>query len=128
MGTFGDHFGMAFQIMDDVLDFIGSSDKMGKPSCKDIREKKLTLPLIHVMEQDDNKFSALIRRGLDKGFSEDEIDHIQNKVVSDGGIEFAVNRAGFYAQSALELLSVYPDNEIRQAMEKLVSSSTKREK
>ena len=58
MGTFGDHFGMAFQIMDDVLDFIGSSDKMGKPSCKDIREKKLTLPLIHVIDRKSTRLNS----------------------------------------------------------------------
>lgn len=127
MEKFGTHFGMAFQIMDDVLDYTGSSGKMGKPLCKDIQEKKLTLPLIHTLEQNDSNFSALIERGLDQGFTQNEIDQIQAKVLSAGGIEYAINHANHRADRALDILNRYPESKARESIEKLVSSSTNRE-
>jgi len=67
LGSYGINLGMAFQIVDDLLDFTSSEEKMGKPVGSDLREGKLTLPLIYLLERCSEAESTMVKLVLDEG-------------------------------------------------------------
>lgn len=116
MRKFGEAIGIAFQIQDDILDY-NRENNTGKPTNNDLREHKITLPLIEVMERSTaerrEEIIALLRR-----CHEDEaaVDALQRIVVEEGGVGYAAETMQAYIARAMHLLSKYPDTPYRQAL------------
>ena len=124
--SFGEKVGMAFQIKDDLFDY-GNAD-IGKPTGNDIKEKKLTLPLIYTL----NNCSSDIKKKLiyiikNENTNKEKVQFVIDTVVSLGGIAYAKTKMKTYRNEALKLLHEFPDSKIRQALEELVLYTTDRE-
>jgi octaprenyl-diphosphate synthase len=124
---FGEKVGMAFQIKDDLFDY-GSED-IGKPRGIDIKEKKLTLPLIHTL----SKSSWAERRkiiNIVKNHSSDtkKVQQVISIVKEAGGLDYATKVMNEYMNEALDMLSKYPDSESRRSIEALVTYTIERKK
>ncbi len=127
MRTFGINLGIAFQIKDDILDYRGDEKNMGKPTGNDIRENKITLPLLLVLSQD--KDSRRIIQLLQQGEPDEaELASILNFVKINNGVEKAGAIAGEYAQRATQVLEFYPDSPCKQSLLNLVKYVVNREK
>jgi len=125
MKLFGEKVGMAFQIKDDLFDY-GKED-IGKPTGNDIKEKKLTLPLIYTL----NTVDAATRRKLiyiikNENKEQAKVKLVIDTVVKAGGISYAAEIMNNYRNEALSILHEFPDNEARTALEKLVRYTTDR--
>jgi len=108
--SFGHALGMAFQIVDDILDYAGSEELTGKPTGHDLRERKVTLPLVGALEQASPGEIREIRRFFTLVEPSDEaIDRIVEIVRGRGGIAYARNRAAEYAERAESTLEGLPD-------------------
>lgn len=120
MQDFGEAIGIAFQIRDDILDYEGTASLIGKPVGADIKEKKITLPLIHSLKQvninEANRIKKLLRNGNKKG----NVNEIINFVKNNNGIEYANSLAAQYAMKAKEALNVLPDSPSKIALATLV--------
>lgn len=112
---FGENLGIAFQIRDDLLDFVGKKSITGKPIGKDLIEKKLTLPLIHALENAPKRQSSLILKIIkDKNIK--EFDKIIKFVEEHGGIEYAEKRARDFAQVAKDKIQIFPESESKKSL------------
>lgn len=125
MRAFGENVGMAFQIKDDLFDY--GEAKVGKPTGNDIKEKKLTLPLIHILQKVTPSLKKEIiyivkNNNNDKAKVKFVIDH----VVSNGGIEYATEKMIEYRDKALSILHSFPHSTCRDALEELVRYTTDR--
>lgn len=120
MRVFGQNMGMAFQIRDDILDYEGKFSLTGKPVGGDIKEKKITLPLIYSLNQVESdeaaKIKKIIKNGRDKHNVEQVIDFVRN----NNGIEYAVETGRSYSKKAKEALNLLPDSPAKIALEALI--------
>lgn len=116
MRNYGERLGAAFQIRDDILDYVGTSKIFGKPLGGDIKERKITLPLIYALRSSSNSEASgivkLIKRGGKKREIKEVIEFVQNK----GGIEAAAEKAQEYLDKAKESLSVFNDSEAKESL------------
>ena len=122
---FGEKVGLAFQIKDDLFDY--GLDDIGKPTGNDIKEKKLTLPLIYTL----NNCSADTRRRIiyivkNENTQKDKIKFILESVEKSGGIKYATDKMLLFRDEALEILYEFPDSDVRSALEELVRYTTDR--
>jgi octaprenyl-diphosphate synthase len=125
MRSFGEKTGMAFQIKDDLFDY--ASDNIGKPTGNDIKEKKLTLPLIYTLNHVDKE----IRRKIifivkNKNKDQEKVKWVIHKVEQAGGIEYAADKMNTYKKEALDILHHFPESPARQGLEDLVLYVTDR--
>ena len=125
MRSFGEKVGIAFQIKDDLFDYF--SDNVGKPTGNDIKEKKLTLPLIYTL----NKADKTTRRQLiyiikNQNKKKDKVKEVIDKVIQSGGIEYAIEKMNLYKQEAIKILDEFPETETKKALLDLVSFVTDR--
>jgi octaprenyl-diphosphate synthase len=125
---FGENLGMAFQIRDDMLDYIGRSTITGKPTGIDMQEKKFTLPLIYSLRQSDRKQTRQIIKIIKNGASRKDIEYVVSFVQDKGGLEYARDRAQGYAQKALESIAEFPPSPTKEAIAELVAFSLERTK
>ena len=128
MRKFGELIGLAFQIKDDIFDY-GSGEHIGKPTGIDIREQKMTLPLIYVM----NHSSPEIRKELMYIMKNEydvsaKIKRVIQLVIEYGGIQYATQKMQSIAHEALEILVDFPDNDAKNALIGLVHYTMNREK
>lgn len=126
MKLFGEKVGMAFQIKDDLFDY-GSGD-IGKPTGNDIKEKKLTLPLIYTL----NHCDPSLRRKLiyiikNENTKKDKVRFVLDEVEKAGGIAYATEKMFGFRDEALQILHQFPDSEVRKALEDLVRYTTDRQ-
>ena len=122
---FGEKVGIAFQIKDDLFDY--GTDDIGKPTGNDIKEKKLTLPLIYALD----KASANDRRKMiyiikNENRNKQKVAWLIEQVKSEGGISYAIEKMNTYRDEALEILNKLPKNEANLALEELVRYTTDR--
>jgi octaprenyl-diphosphate synthase len=114
---YGMNLGIAFQLTDDLLDFTADAKKLGKPVLSDLREGKVTLPLIRLLDHHP-QYEALVREAMDECGAENE--EAANKVLAIlreyGQLEIARDEALSYAARAQEALDSLPDNQYRQAL------------
>lgn len=125
MKLFGEKTGIAFQIKDDLFDY-GNED-VGKPTGNDLKEKKLTLPLIYTL----NNISKTERRKIifivkNQNKEPDKIKYVMQKVVEAGGIKYANDKMRQYRDEALAILFQFPESDIRKGLEELVRYTTDR--
>ncbi|QLF94054.1 polyprenyl synthetase family protein [Pseudomonas sp. ABC1] len=116
--TFGDHLGIAFQLVDDLLDYRGDSETLGKNVGDDLAEGKPTLPLIYAMREGSAEQAALVRRAIQKG-GLDDLEQIREAVESSGALDYTANLARQYAERAIECLQELPASPYRDALEEL---------
>jgi len=126
MKDFGENIGIAFQIRDDILDY-EANGLTGKRAGNDIKEKKITLPLIQALEmassQRRREIMSIVKR---KKKTKDEIDEVIRFVVSSGGLEYAEARMNGYRDKALAILDSYPDSDYKTSLKKFVYFTTAR--
>lgn len=128
MKDFGEYLGIAFQIRDDILDYIGTKKIFGKPLGGDIKEKKLTLPLIHALKNADGNDSKKIITSIKNGGKKLDITNVIDFVKRYHGISYAEEKAKEYAQKAINSLYIFPDSETKDSMIHLVNFVIEREK
>lgn len=116
MRRFGEAVGMAFQIRDDILDYTPTADT-GKPSNNDLRERKITLPLIEALERaDEAKRKEIISLVERCATDESCVEQVQSWVISEGGIEAANATLKSFLQRAMSILGGFDDTPYRQAL------------
>ncbi|MFD2553680.1 polyprenyl synthetase family protein [Sphingobacterium tabacisoli] len=127
MRLFGEKVGLAFQIKDDLFDF--GLDDVGKPVGNDIKEKKMTLPLIYALS---NTSTSEKRRiiNLVKNHNEnnEKVEEVIQFVRSSGGLEYATERMMQFQQEAFDILAKFPDNVYKEGLKQLVTFTTERKK
>jgi len=128
MSDFGENLGIAFQIRDDLFDYENNT-LIGKPTGNDIKEKKLTLPLIYSLQNSSvlerRKILTMIRR---HNKNDMKIKEIIRFVKDKGGIEYTEKIMMEYGNRALEVLEKYPDSEAKESLKELVNYTVKRKK
>ena len=122
---YGQALGTAFQVIDDVLDYTGDAGVMGKNLGDDLREGKITLPLIAAMRRGDEDQRALIRRAIETG-ALDELDHVIAIVRATGALDVAREAASREAQRAMSAAAQLPANPHAQALVQLAASLLQR--
>lgn len=127
MHLFGECIGMAFQIKDDLMDF--GYDDIGKPKGIDIKEKKLTLPLIFALQQvsssEKNKMIKLVKNHNEE---QQTLYTILNFIHSQGGMKYAEQKMLTYKQQALDILAQFPDSTAKSSLIQLVDFTINRRK
>lgn len=127
MRLFGEYIGMAFQIKDDLLDF-GYED-IGKPRGIDIKEKKITLPLIYSLNNSNKAVKSKIIKLVKYHNDEPEkVEEIINFVRSTGGLDYAERKMFDFQQKAFDILNTFPNTETKKSLEDLVKFTTERRK
>lgn len=128
MKEFGENIGIAFQIRDDLLDY-ESTGLTGKAPGNDIKEKKITLPLIYALEQSPYlKRRHILGIVKNKKKSKSEIAEVISFVSEYGGMDYAETKMNQYRDKALAILDSYPDSEIRTSLKEFVLYTTARKK
>ena len=125
MRLFGEKTGMAFQLKDDLFDY--ASENVGKPTGNDIKEKKLTLPLIYTLNNTDKATRRKIIY-IVKNNNEDKkkVQWVIETVEKTGGIDYAKEKMNGFKLEALDLLHQFPESEVRQGLEDMVLFVTDR--
>jgi octaprenyl-diphosphate synthase len=127
MRKFGELIGMAFQIKDDLFDY--GEEKIGKPTGIDIKEQKMTLPLIHVLnncskKEQDWLINSIKKHNKDKKRVKEVIAFVKD----NGGLEYAVTKMKQFQQEALQLLSNYPESQFKSSLILMVNYVIDRKK
>jgi octaprenyl-diphosphate synthase len=124
---FGEKIGIAFQIKDDLFDY--GNHEIGKPKGIDIKERKMTLPLIYALSKasssDKRRIINIVKNEND---NPKKVDEVILYVRASGGIEYATEKMKSYRQQALNVLAEFPDNEARKSLNDLVMYTTERMK
>ena len=128
MRNFGENLGIAFQIRDDILDYIGKKSIIGKPLGGDIREKKLTLPLIYALKNSSKEKSNEVMKILKMKERKMDVDKVIDFVIQNGGIEYSENAAKEYGEKAKKELLIFPDSDIKSSLLELVDFIIERTK
>ena len=127
MRLFGEKVGIAFQIKDDLFDF--GTDDIGKPLGIDIKEKKITLPLIYALNQSGStEKKRIINLVKNHNEESEKVSEIINFVRNSGGMDYARSQMEMYQNEAFAILNEFPELESRKALEKLVRFTTERKK
>ena len=128
MRNFGEKAGIAFQIKDDLFDYT-QNPLIGKPTGIDIREKKMTLPLIYTLNNSDKKTKAFIINTIKNDSKNSrKVEQIINIVKEKKGLEYAKNKMNLFVNEALEILKEFENNESKSSLINLVEYVVKREK
>ncbi|MFT6934917.1 MAG: octaprenyl-diphosphate synthase [Maribacter sp.] len=124
---FGELCGMAFQIKDDLFDY--GNQRIGKPTGIDIKEQKMTLPLIYVLNHCSKKEKSWVINSI-KNHNKDKtrVKEVIAFVKDKGGLAYAVAKMLSYRDEALDLLKTYPESEYRSALELMVNYVVERDK
>lgn len=121
----GKHLGLAFQLVDDVLDYRGDAEAMGKNVGDDLAEGKTTLPLIYAMERGVEEERQLIRQAIRKG-GLDDLPAILGIVESSGALEYTMAKAREQAALAAACLDALPDSPYRESLNLLTELAVAR--
>ena len=128
MYDFGLNVGLAFQIKDDLLDY-GMGEKIGKPMGIDIKERKLTLPLIVALRNassaERRELMSIIKRHNTDGV---KVKHLVQRVVDLGGIDYAIQAMNEYREKAIASLQIFPENDAKKSLKELVEYTINRKK
>ena len=127
MRQFGEYIGMAFQIKDDLFDY--GTQKIGKPTGIDIKEQKMTLPLIHTLNNCSKKEKKWVVNSI-KNYNTDKVrvNELIHFVKEKGGLDYAVSKMKEYQKMALAILQKYPDSTYKESLELMVNYVIDRKK
>ncbi len=125
MAAYGAHLGTAFQLVDDMLDYSGASDEIGKNLGDDLAEGKPTLPLIHAMRHGTPDQVTAVREAIKTG-GRDNIDEILAAVESTGAITYTAQAAKDEAERAAKALRDVPDSQYKDALVALTKIAVQR--
>ncbi|MFI1745191.1 polyprenyl synthetase family protein [Thalassobellus sediminis] len=127
MRKFGELIGMAFQIKDDLFDY--GDTQIGKPTGIDIKEQKMTLPLIHVLNQASKKDKKWLINSI-KNHNKDtkRVKEVIAFVKDKGGLDYAITKMKQFQTEALEILQKYPESDYRNSLELMVNYVIDRKK
>lgn len=127
MRLFGEYIGIAFQIKDDLFDY-GDED-IGKPTGIDIKEKKMTLPLIHILQKSDRSTKKWIINTVKRhNNNKKKVRELVDYVKANGGLSYAQKSLDEYKQKAMDILMTLEQSPARDSIEKLVSFVINRNK
>ncbi len=128
MKNFGENIGIAFQIRDDLLDYEGTG-LTGKTVGNDIKEKKITLPLIYALEQSaSSKKRHILGVVKNRKKTKTDINEVISFVSDNGGMEYAELKMNQYRDKALAILDSYPDSDVKDSLKEFVYYTTSRKK
>lgn len=115
LNEFGKIYGMCFQIKDDIFDYISTEKEIGKPVGNDIREGKITLPLLYALntakESEKEEYTEILRK---KEFTKENVEKLINFAIEKGGIEYAKKRMDDFQQEAAKTLEIFEDNILKK--------------
>lgn len=123
---FGMHFGMAFQIMDDCLDFMGKESEFGKTLGADLQAGVLTLPLIRLIALLDESGKANIFSRVKSGLNNVELGDLLRLLEEYGALEYSIQKACEYTEKAALELSIFPESEFSRSLQGLLQYVTER--
>ncbi len=127
MHQIGINIGIAFQIKDDLLDFCKKS-KTGKPQGMDIKEQKMTLPIIYLLNNSNYKQKRkIINIVKNHNHNPEKVSELTDMINKSGGIKYTENKMNLFKNKALKILSSFPDSDARQSLEKLINFTIKRD-
>lgn len=127
MRKFGELIGMAFQIKDDLFDY--GETQIGKPTGIDIKEQKMTLPLIHVLNKVSSKDrNWLINSIKNHNKNSKRVKEVIAFVKENGGLDYAINKMNAFQEEALKLLDIYPESDYKKSLELMVNYVIDRKK
>ncbi len=128
MTAFGENLGMAFQMKDDLFDY-QKFNNTGKPHSNDIKEKKITLPIIYLLKNasglEKRKYINIIKN---HNTHPAKVELLLSKVYESGGIQYAENKMNDYAVKAMTLLNHFEDNDASKSLKKLIKFTIERNK
>ncbi|NMH87189.1 polyprenyl synthetase family protein [Flavivirga algicola] len=127
MRKFGELIGMAFQIKDDLFDY--GDAQIGKPTGIDIKEQKMTLPLIYVLNQSSKKDKNWLINSI-KNHNKDtkRVKEVIAFVKNNGGLDYAIKKMKAFQEEALQILQTYPESDYRNSLELMVNYVIDRKK
>jgi len=125
LADYGQHLGMAFQLIDDALDYTSSKDELGKNLGDDLAEGKPTLPLIYAIEKGTKEQATVVIEAIKTG-SRDSFNAVYEIVKATNAISYTELRAEEEAQKAIDAISILPDSEYKNALELLARFSVQR--
>jgi octaprenyl-diphosphate synthase len=125
LARYGKHLGIAFQLVDDALDYGGDAEALGKNLGDDLAEGKPTLPLIHALKHGDAGAAAMIREAIERGGTEEQ-GPIRELVESTGGLDYTAQLAEEQASLAAKALAGVPASRYRDALAELARFAVKR--
>lgn len=118
LSRFAELLGMCFQIRDDIFDYYSDNDQVGKPTGNDLREGKITLPLLHVLLSENNE--EMIRLSQEENLTDEDINRLVDFACTKGGIQYAYDRMNLMRDEAVTLLNAtFPDNDARYTLVEL---------
>ena len=125
--SYGENFGMAFQIKDDLFDILGSEHIIGKDTNLDVSKNVITLPIIHTLS---SSLTSADRRHLNKtlfdGFSSKDIEWLKDIVTEHGGFDYAYKRMEDFSTQAIDALALFPDSPYKRSLIDLTLYNTQR--
>ncbi|RJX31393.1 MAG: octaprenyl diphosphate synthase [Oxalobacter sp.] len=122
---YGKQFGIAFQLVDDALDYTGNADDIGKSLGDDLREGKMTLPLIRLMQTGTDKQAQLVRQCIENG-NNDNFDAIVEALSSSDSIQYARGLAQHAAQAAARAITPLPHSQFKETLLELAAFAADR--
>lgn len=125
---YGENVGLAFQIRDDLLDYVGRKSITGKPTGLDLSEKKLTLPLIYSFTRAPKREGKNILSMIKSGGKKMRVSEIVEFVTLHGGLEYASSRAVHYAAEAKANIATFPDSPAKRSLSSFADFVVQREK
>ena len=125
---YGLNIGLAFQLIDDYLDYISTEEKLGKPVCNDLREGKITYPLLSVMDQLSQEEKEFVKKVIrDTNPKKEDLEAVRNIVQSKGGMTKTIEKAKQLVDNAIGELENFPRNEYLKKLEELAKFIVERE-
>lgn len=112
--SYGYNVGMAFQITDDVLDFVSTAEKLGKPVGNDLRQGNVTLPVLYALKH--SPIAEEMKKKMTKELMQENSEELIHWVKQSGGIEYSLQLADRYLQKGLAALEILPDNQFRRGL------------
>lgn len=116
LAEYGENLGMAFQIKDDLFEFVGKRSIIGKPVGRDVKENIITLPLLHTMDTLPDRESKKLMKTLKRGPKNKQVKEIVEKVANNGGVAYAREKLKEFTDRAVSALDIFPDNEYKKAL------------
>ncbi|WP_457641006.1 polyprenyl synthetase family protein [Persephonella sp.] len=126
--NYGLSIGFAFQLIDDLLDYTADEKKLGKPVCNDLREGKITYPLLSVFNELSQEEKAFVKQVIrDINPDKKHIETVKNMVKEKGGFERTLEKAKEFVNIAVKELENFPDSEYLKELEELAKYIVERE-